>query len=107
MNLFHVISDKVNRALAALAEEGALPPEMEMKNVSVEPPRDPAHGDVTTNAAMVLAKQTKKPPRELAQLIAEKLEGDADLATVEIAGPGFINMRLSPAFRGRVMASIL
>ena len=107
MNLFHVIAEKVHAALAALAEEGALPAELETKNVSVEPPRDPAHGDVTTNAAMVLAKQAKKPPRELAQLIAGKLEGDSDLAMVEIAGPGFINMRLSPAFRGRVMASIL
>ena len=107
MNLFHVITEKVHAALAALTDEGALPAELETKNVSVEPPRDPAHGDVTTNAAMVLAKQAKKPPRELAQLIAGKLEYDADLAAVEIAGPGFINMRLSPAFRGRVMASIL
>ena len=107
MNLFHVIEEKVLAALRALSKEGALPAELETRNVSVEPPRDPAHGDVTTNAAMVLAKQAKKPPRALAQLIAERLEGDADLASVEIAGPGFINMRLSEAFRGRLMTAVL
>ena len=107
MNLFHVIEEKVLAALRALSEEGALPAELETRNVSVEPPRDPAHGDVTTNAAMVLARQAKKPPRVLAQLIAERLEGDADLASVEIAGPGFINMRLSDAFRGQLLAAVL
>ena len=107
MNLFHVIEEKVLSALRALSDEGALPAELETGNVSVEPPRDPSHGDVTTNAAMVLARQAKEPPRDLARKIVEKLAGDADLETVEIAGPGFINMRLSESFRGRLMAAVL
>ena len=107
MNLFHVIEDKVLSALRALSEEGALPAGLETKNVTVEPPRDVAHGDVTTNAAMVLAKQAKMPPRELARLIAGRLEGDDDLASIEIAGPGFINMRLAESFRGRLLAAVL
>ena len=107
MNLFHVIEEKVLSALRALSDEGALPAKLETGNVSVEPPRDPSHGDVTTNAAMVLARQAKEPPRDLARKIVEKLAGDADLETVEIAGPGFINMRLSESFRGRLMAAVL
>ena len=63
--------------------------------VAVEPPRDPAHGDLATNAAMVLAKRAGTNPRALAELIAPKLEAIPTVTAVEIAGPGFINMRLS------------
>jgi arginyl-tRNA synthetase len=65
--------------------------------VTVEPPRDPAHGDIATNAAMVLAKDAGRKPRELAEAIADKLRADALVAKVDVAGPGFINLTLKPA----------
>jgi arginyl-tRNA synthetase len=75
--------------------------------VTVEPPRDPAHGDIATNAAMVLAKDAGRKPRELAEAIAERLRTDAVVAKVDVAGPGFINLTLKPdawiaALRGAV-----
>jgi arginyl-tRNA synthetase len=82
--------------LDELQAEGALPAELNRRTVAVEPPRDPAHGDLATNAAMVLAKGAKTNPRALAGLIAPKLEKLPDVRSVEVAGPGFINMRLSP-----------
>ena len=68
-----------------------------MSRVTVEPPRDPSHGDMATNAAMVLAKDAGKKPRELAEAIAEKLRADRSIANVDVAGPGFINLTLKPA----------
>ena len=65
--------------------------------MTVEPPRDPSHGDIATNAAMVLAKDAGRKPRELAEAIAEKLRADALVAKVDVAGPGFINLTLKPA----------
>jgi arginyl-tRNA synthetase len=78
-----------------LVAEGALPPELERRNVTVEPPRDPSHGDLATNAAMVLAKGARTNPRALAELIKPKLEALPPVASVEVAGPGFINLRLN------------
>ena len=82
--------------LDELVAEGALLPEIDRKNVTVEPPRDPAHGDLATNAAMVLAKAAGTNPRALAELIKPKLEAVPTIVAVEIAGPGFINIRLTP-----------
>ena len=65
--------------------------------MTVEPPRDPAHGDIATNAAMVLAKDAGRKPRELAEAIADKLRADALVGKVDVAGPGFINLTLKPA----------
>ena len=76
--------------------EGALPAGLNRRAVAVEPPRDPAHGDLATNAAMVLAKAAGTNPRALAGLIAPKLEALAAVTSAEVAGPGFINLRLSP-----------
>jgi len=86
---------KVTAVLSALEAEGTLPEGISLANVTVEPPRDPDHGDLATNAAMVLAKQAKTNPRELAGKIVEKLEADPSVSSAEIAGPGFINMRLA------------
>ncbi|MBV1916820.1 MAG: arginine--tRNA ligase [Sphingomonadaceae bacterium] len=88
-------TQKVDAVLAALEAEGTLPPDCPRGNVTVEPPRDPSHGDLATNAAMVLAKQAKTNPRELAGKIIEKLSADPIVTSAEIAGPGFINLRLS------------
>ena len=87
---------KVDAALAALELEGALPPDAPRGNVAVEPPRDPSHGDLATNAAMVLAKHARTNPRALAEKLVEKLAADAGVTEAQIAGPGFINLRLSP-----------
>ena len=74
-----------------------LPRSVDQSRVTVEPPRDPAHGDIATNAAMVLAKDAGRKPRELAEAIADKLRADALVAKVDVAGPGFINLTLKPA----------
>ena len=89
-------ADHVSAALDALAAEGAIPAGLDRRNVAVEPPRDPSHGDLGTNAAMVLAKAAGTNPPALAGLLAPRLEALPDVATVEIAGPGFINLRLHP-----------
>ena len=96
MSLYARYSALLDGVLDALQSEGMLPAEIDRKSVAVEPPRDPAHGDLATNAAMVLAKQAKTNPRALAEMIAPKLEALPAVTSVEIAGPGFINLRLSP-----------
>ena len=86
---------KIDAVLNALEMEGHLPPETNRSHVTVEPPRDPSHGDLATNAAMVLAKQAKTNPRALAEKIVEHLTREPDITEASIAGPGFINLRLS------------
>jgi arginyl-tRNA synthetase len=83
-------------ARAQAASTAVLGPGAEIGRVVVEPPRDPTHGDMAINAAMVLAKDAGKKPRELAEAIAAKLRADEKVARVEIAGPGFINLTLKP-----------
>jgi arginyl-tRNA synthetase len=94
--LYAAYAEKIDAVLAALEAEGAMPPGTNRAHVSVEPPRDPAHGDLATNAAMVLAKQAKSNPRALAEKIVEHLSRDPAITSAEIAGPGFINLRLAP-----------
>jgi arginyl-tRNA synthetase len=91
-NIFADILDRVRGATAAV-----LTGSVDQSRVTVEPPRDPAHGDIATNAAMVLAKDAGRKPRELAEAIADKLRADALVAKVDVAGPGFINLTLKPA----------
>lgn len=88
---------KIDAALSALEAAGELPAGLARVNVTVEPPRDPSHGDLATNAAMVLAKPAGSNPRELAGKIVAQLAADPVIASAEIAGPGFINLRLDPA----------
>ena len=95
--LYAAYSGIIEDALSALSAEGTLPADASFKNVTLEPPRDPGHGDLATNAAMVLAKPAKTNPRALAEAIAAKLEANDGIASAEIAGPGFINLRLDPA----------
>jgi arginyl-tRNA synthetase len=90
-HLFADILARVQQATAAVLGPGA-----DLSRIVVEPPRDPTHGDMATNAAMVLAKEAGKKPRELAESIAANLSGDAKVASVDIAGPGFINLTLKP-----------
>ena len=95
-NIFAVVLDKVRAANNALVAEGALPAAIDQSRIVVEPPREAAHGDMATNAAMVLAKDAGKKPRELAEAIAVKLRADDLVAKAEVAGPGFINLTLRP-----------
>ena len=97
---------KIAAALDTLEAEGLLPAGTPRTAVTVEPPRDPAHGDLSTNAAMVLAKPAGTNPRALAQRLAEVLSDDADITGAEIAGPGFINLRLADAVWTREIAAI-
>ena len=89
-----LFADMLVRVCGATA--GVLGPGADISRVVVEPPRDPSHGDMATNAAMVLAKDAGKKPRELAESIAAKLRTDDKVASVAIAGPGFINLTLKP-----------
>ena len=96
---------RIDAVLNALELEGVLPADTPRGNVTVEPPRDPSHGDLATNAAMVLAKQAKTNPRALAEKIVDHLSREPDIAAAEIAGPGFINLRLAPdAWRRELLA---
>ncbi|WP_412506244.1 arginine--tRNA ligase [Roseovarius sp. SYSU LYC5161] len=95
MNLFADIRSLVIDCLDALTAEGQLPAGLSHDNVTVEPPRDPAHGDMATNAAMVLAKPAGLKPRDIAEALAGKLAADGRIARAEVAGPGFLNMRLA------------
>ena len=96
MSLYAQYAALLDGMLDELQSEGAIPDGIDRKNVAVEPPRDPAHGDLATNAAMVLAKQAQTNPRALAEKIGPKLEAVPAVTSVEVAGPGFINLRLSP-----------
>jgi len=96
-NVFAEILSRVHAANEALIAAGVLPPSIDQSRVAVEPPRDAAHGDMATNAAMVLAKDAGRKPRDLAELIAEKLRADPLIEKVEVAGLGFINLTLRPA----------
>eukprot|EP01036_Dinobryon_divergens_P042789 gene42789-56873_t len=101
MDIFADFAARVAAALKTLYPEA--PVELIARAV-VEPPRDPSHGDAATNAAMVLAKGMGMNPRALAEVIGEKLKQDPDIAEVGVAGPGFINIRLSVAYWQRLLA---
>jgi arginyl-tRNA synthetase len=107
MNLFSHFRDEILRVLQGLAAEGRVPAGIDHSRVAAEPPREAEHGDIATNAAMVLAKPAGLPPRKLAELIAERLRGLPDVKAVEIAGPGFINLRLSDDFWRARLADVL
>lgn len=107
MNIFAEIRTSVIETLDAMVADGHLPSGLSWGAVTVEPPRDAAHGDMATNAAMVLAKPSGKPPRAIAQELAERLLTDDNIATAEVAGPGFINLRLKPAVWHDVVAEAI
>ncbi|MEP3347797.1 MAG: arginine--tRNA ligase [Litoreibacter sp.] len=107
MNLFSDIRAVVITSLEAMVAEGVLPEGLDFANVAVEPPRDAAHGDMATNAAMVLAKPAKMKPRDIADALAVKLMADARVALAEVAGPGFLNLRLEAnVWAGAVSAAL-
>ncbi len=107
MNLFAHFHDVVVRKLDELSDAGNLPAGVDLGRVAVEPPRDPSHGDISTNAAMVLAKPAGLVARQLAEQLADALAQEPDIETVDVAGPGFINIRLRESFWGRILEAIL
>ncbi|SHM49323.1 arginine--tRNA ligase [Bradyrhizobium lablabi] len=106
-HLFADVLARVHAICAALATEGQWPDGVDFSRVVVEPPRDASHGDMATNAAMVLAKEAKANPRELADKFAEKLRADDLIASVEVAGPGFINLTLKPQVWADALRTVL
>src|ERR1700755_2388414 len=106
----HLFADalaRVHAICAALAKDGNCPEGTDFSRVVVEPPRDAAHGDMATNAAMVLAKEAKAKPRDLAEAIAARLRADDMIASVDIAGPGFINLTLKPRAWSDALRTVL
>ena len=107
MNLFSDIRTLVIACLDAMVRDGALPQGLDFANVAVEPPRDAAHGDMATNAAMVLAKPAGFKPREIADTLAARLLNDGRIAAADVAGPGFLNLRLAPSVWQGIIATAL
>ncbi len=107
MNLFAEIRGLVLESLAAMAADGTLPKGLDTAAVAVEPPRDPAHGDMATNAAMVLAKPAGLKPRDIAEPLGRRLAEAPAIAEAQVAGPGFLNLRLAPAAWARVVGAAL
>jgi arginyl-tRNA synthetase len=105
--LYASFAERIGAILDDLEATGALPAGLDRRNVAVEPPRDPAHGDLATNVAMVLAKPAGSNPRALADLIVPRLRDLPEIASAEIAGPGFINVRLTEATLRGELAAIL
>jgi arginyl-tRNA synthetase len=94
MNIFSRYQDYIEKTVDVLAKAGKLPEGLDTSRLTAEPPRDPSHGDISTNAAMLLAKPAGMKPRDIAEMMAEALREVEGVSAVEIAGPGFINMRL-------------
>jgi arginyl-tRNA synthetase len=101
----HLFGDVLTRVRAACALE--LGAAADLSRVVVEPPKDPTHGDMATNAAMVLAREAKTKPRDLAEKIAERLRTDNLISSVEVAGPGFINLALKPLAWADTLRAVL
>jgi arginyl-tRNA synthetase len=103
MNPYRHFIGVVVTALEAMQASGELPPSLDFSAITAEPPRDPAHGDIATNAAMVLAKAAGKKPRDIAEPLLQRLKANPDVVDGAVAGPGFINLKITDAFwRGRL-----
>ena len=108
MNVFADVQGRIVTALEALKSDGKLPADLSLDSVQVpEEPRDPKHGDLATNAALALAKAARMKPRDIADALAAKLTADPDIARVDVAGPGFINLTFAPSFWHALVRGIL
>jgi len=107
LHLFADVLARVHAICASLATEGRWPDGIDFSRIVVEPPRDASHGDMATNAAMVLAKEAKSKPRDLAEAIAARLRADELIAKVDVAGPGFINLTLKPKAWAEALLTVL
>ena len=98
MNPYRHFIGEIEGALRAMQAAGELPAALDFSAITAEPPRDPAHGDIATNAAMVLAKAAGKKPRDIAEPLLARLKANPDVVDGSVAGPGFINLKISDAF---------
>ena len=107
MNIFNDFREKIEKEVEALSDAGDLPADLDGAGITVEPPRDPSHGDLATNAAMALAKSARRNPRQIAELLAPKLADSDAVSAVDIAGPGFINLRLTDTLWHDLLRDVL
>ncbi|MEM5472668.1 arginine--tRNA ligase [Hoeflea sp. AS60] len=107
MNVFKDFENRIKLAVQTLDAVKEKDGEVSFDRLTVEPPRDPAHGDISTNAAMVLAKPLGMNPRALAEMIAAQFDGDADVSETSVAGPGFLNFRLTATFWQRLASTVI
>ncbi len=107
MNVFNEFSQFLKDEVEVLVRAGTLPTGTDTSRLGVEPPRDPEHGDMATNAAMMLAKAASMPPRDIAALIVERFAAHEHIASAEIAGPGFVNLRLTDDFWRAHLTTVL
>ncbi|MBM1309175.1 arginine--tRNA ligase [Sulfitobacter mediterraneus] len=107
MNIFAEIRGLIIATLDQMVAEGALPEGLNFDPITAEPPRDAAHGDMATNAAMVLAKPAGMKPRDIAEALAARLADDTRITSAEVAGPGFLNLRLAASVWQQVAAAVL
>jgi arginyl-tRNA synthetase len=107
VNIFKTLQDEIHGILTKMVDEEILPSSSSFAAVTAEPPRDSSHGDVSTNAAMVIAKAAKMKPVELAKIISERLELIEIVESVKIAGPGFINLKLKEHIWHEILLDII
>lgn len=107
MNIFNDLKSRIYTALEAMMADGELPSGLALDRVTVEPPRDPAHGDAATNAAMVLSKPAGLKPRDLAEKLKARLDAIEFVTETSVDGPGFLNMRLDDAVWRAQVSGIL
>src|ERR1700751_2957610 len=107
LHLFADVLARVHAVCAGLSREGNWSAGIDFSRIVVEPPRDASHGDMATNAAMVLAKEAKSKPRDLAEAIAARLRADPLIEKVDVAGPGFINLTLKPTAWAEALRTVL
>jgi arginyl-tRNA synthetase len=98
MNPYRHFIDEIETALRSMQAAGELPEGLDFSAITAEPPRDAAHGDIATNAAMVLAKAARKKPRDIAEPLLARLKANPDVVEGAVAGPGFINLKLADSF---------
>jgi arginyl-tRNA synthetase len=106
-NLATILLEKIHSANNALIEAGTLPPDIDQSRVIVEPPRDPSHGDLASNNALVLAKAANKKPREIAEAFVQVIEEDDVIEEIEIGGAGFLNFKLRPEALREALRGVL
>jgi len=107
MNVFDIYQRKIAETVLEMGQSGKLPANLDTHKIVVEPPRDMSHGDLATNVALVFAKEAGMAPRALADMLVGPLSGFEGVSKVEIAGPGFINLKLDPAIFHRVIGAVL
>jgi len=98
MNPYRHFIGEIAGALKSMQAAGELPEKLDFSAITAEPPRDPAHGDIATNAAMVLAKAAAKRPRDIAEPLLARLKANPDVVDGAVAGPGFINLKITDSF---------